>query len=199
MKCVVETAVRVSAPADRCRSCGRAVFLGLPRGRALNSLEGMTERASQDVPAGDGAQTEIGVEGAMALVQTLDGQLDDTEREYGNMPFFVRPMIRRGFARRTGQSFAAWHQALAAVLRALEAMHRGQARHGQLEAAAGDLDLEALAEHYRTAPKRAARAMRFGGQHILERVRKSSQEREGTARALQTALNAMIASPSSGD
>ena len=41
-----------------------------------------------------------------ALVAAVVRVLDDTEREYAQMPFFVRPMVRRGLEKRTGHDVA---------------------------------------------------------------------------------------------
>ena len=65
--------------------------------------------------------------------------LEETEAEYAQMPFFIRPMVKRGFAKRTGHDFAAWRSLLAKPDRALRPA------------------LLALAEHYRGAPERAWR------------------------------------------
>ncbi|HWO25464.1 MAG TPA: hypothetical protein VNO30_42285 [Kofleriaceae bacterium] len=80
------------------------------------------------------------------LFAAIDTALAETEAEYAQMPFFVRPLVRRGFAKRTGRDFAAWRALLADA-------RRGQ-RTRELAAA-----LAALAEHYRGAPERAKRGM----------------------------------------
>lgn len=40
----------------------------------------------------------------VTLVAALRNTLEDTGRDFSSMPFFVRPMVRGGFAKRTGQS-----------------------------------------------------------------------------------------------
>lgn len=67
--------------------------------------------------------------------------VDETEAEYAQMPFFIRPMVKRGFAKRTGHDFTEWRKLLAAPDRSLRTA------------------LLALAEHYRGAPERARKGM----------------------------------------
>jgi hypothetical protein len=100
--------------------------------------------------------------------------LDETEREYAHMPFFVRPMVRRGFAKRTGREFAAWRALLA------------DARAGRRTQELADA-LVALAEHYRGAPERARRGMGATAPQ-LEIVEQRSRARADAAMALRTAL-----------
>jgi hypothetical protein len=80
------------------------------------------------------------------LFAAVEAALAETEAEYAQMPFFVRPLVRRGFVKRTGRDFAAWRALLAAA-------RRGE-RTRELA-----LALAALAEHYRGAPERARRGM----------------------------------------
>jgi hypothetical protein len=92
------------------------------------------------------------------------------------MPFFVRPMVRRGFAKRSGHDFAGWRVLL------------GDARRGQRTRELAD-GLSALAEHYRGAPERARRGM-GATQAQLAVVEQRSRERAEAALALQSALRA---------
>ncbi|HTJ46892.1 MAG TPA: hypothetical protein VL463_32535 [Kofleriaceae bacterium] len=80
-----------------------------------------------------------------ALIAEVEQAIDDAERELAEMPFFVRPLVRRGFASRTGRSYDDWRKALERIT----ALGRAE------RALAGDLDK--LAENFRTAPERAAR------------------------------------------
>ncbi|HSD87548.1 MAG TPA: hypothetical protein VLB44_08530 [Kofleriaceae bacterium] len=105
-----------------------------------------------------------------ALVQAVQTALDETEREYAQMPFFIRPMIRRGFVKRTGQDFAGWRE----LLRMPDA---------RLKAA-----LPALAEHYRGAPQRARRGMGATAAQ-LEIVEARSKQRAEAVAALAAALS----------
>lgn len=109
-----------------------------------------------------------------SLIAAVQRVLDETEREYGQMPFFVRPMVRRGFAKRTGRDFDAWRALLAAAA-------RGQLAPGLAAA------LDQLAEHYRGAPERAKRGMGATGAQLAI-VEQRSRERAEAALALRAAL-----------
>lgn len=118
---------------------------------------------------------------ARGLTRQVSRAIEDSERELGSMPFFVRPMVKRGFAKRTGRDFAGWKQlarALAEDAAAGRTPEQIRAQHPGLGA-----DLERLAEHFRTAPERAARGM-GGNQAALDAVRERSGEREAAVRAL---------------
>ncbi len=77
-----------------------------------------------------------------AVVQAID----DTEADWGQLPFFVRPMVRRGFVSRTGRDVAGWRTLLAAAARG--------APPPELPAA-----LDLLVEHFRGAGERAKKGM----------------------------------------
>ncbi|HEU0030253.1 MAG TPA: hypothetical protein VFQ53_06465 [Kofleriaceae bacterium] len=108
------------------------------------------------------------------LITAVQRALEETEAEYAQMPFFVRPMVKRGFVKRTGHDFAAWRAVLA-------------------KAAAGTIDpglaaaLIALADHYRGAPERAKRGM-GATKAQLELVEIRSRERAEAVTALRDAL-----------
>src|SRR5690242_5109759 len=108
------------------------------------------------------------------LTAAVATALDETEREYAQLPFFVRPIVRRGFARRTGRDFAGWRVLLDAV------------RLGAHFQEAADA-LAALAEHYRGAPERAKRGMGATPAQ-LEAVARLSRARADAALALRAAL-----------
>ncbi len=112
------------------------------------------------------------------LITVVQRVLDDTEREYGQMPFFVRPMVKRGFTRRTGRDFAAWRAVLASAAR------------GQIEPALRDA-LDQLADHYRGAPERARRGMGATGAQLAI-VEQRSRERAEAALALRAALDCQV-------
>lgn len=128
------------------------------------------------------------IDNAARLVGELRVAIAESQRELKNMPALVRPMVRRGFARRTGLSFDDWDRTMADLLRRLDS---GATSSNQL--LAGRLDLvallERLADNYRTAPERAARFMR--NEDTLQRVRASSAAREQAARALVDCLRAL--------
>lgn len=109
-----------------------------------------------------------------SLITALETVLADTEREYAQMPFFVRPMVKRGFLKRTGRDLSAWRALLADA-------HRGQ-RTGELADA-----LAALAEHFRGAPERAKRGMGASGDQLAA-VEERSRARSEAALALRSAL-----------
>lgn len=104
----------------------------------------------------------------------VETALDDTEREYAQLPFFVRPLVRRGFAKRTGSDFAGWRALLA------------DGRRGQRTQEIADA-LAALAEHYRGAPERARRGAGATAAQ-LELVDERSRTRAEAAVALREAL-----------
>lgn len=108
------------------------------------------------------------------LIAAVETELAETEREYAQMPFFVRPIVKRGFAKRTGRDFAAWRALLA------------DARVGQRTAELVDA-LAALAEHYRGAPDRAKRGMGATAAQLAI-VEERSRARAEAALALRTAL-----------
>lgn len=117
----------------------------------------------------------------VTLVAALRNILEDTGRDFSSMPFFVRPMVRSGFTRRTGQSLEEW-QRLASALALEVKPDTGPAqvreRHPRLRE-----QLEQLAENYRTAPERASKGMgALAG--TLQRVQESSRRREEAVRAL---------------
>jgi hypothetical protein len=107
-----------------------------------------------------------------ALIAEVRRALDDAERELADMPFFVRPLIRRGFASRTGRSYDDWRKALDRVT--------------ALGRAARDLvpDLEKLAENFRTAPVRAARGPAGSSPEAMREIEARSAARQGAVRAL---------------
>lgn len=122
---------------------------------------------------------------AAELTRRVQGILRETEREFGSMPFFVRPMVRRGFAKRTGRDFDEWQKELARAQTVLEGGGGGKGALGGLVS-----ELAGLAEHYRTAPERAARGM-GGNPDALARVTELSKEREGVVRELLRVLDAL--------
>ncbi len=108
------------------------------------------------------------------LIAAVETALDDTASEYAQMPFFVRPIVKRGFVRRTGRDFAAWRELLAGA--------RGGLPTPQLVDA-----LAALAEHYRGAPERAKRGMGATAAQLVI-VEERSRARADAVLALRAAL-----------
>jgi hypothetical protein len=109
-----------------------------------------------------------------AALDAVRRAIDETAAEYAQLPFFVRPIVRRGFARRTGRDLAAWRALLAAATR-------------------GDLDpalapaLTALAAHYDGAPDRA-RAARGATTGQLAIIEARARSRAAAARTLLATL-----------
>jgi hypothetical protein len=80
------------------------------------------------------------------LIAAVRAALEAMEAEYARMPFFVRPMVRRGFAQRTGADLEGWRARLAAA-------ERGTVPPGLVG------ELERLRAHFDGAPARAQRGM----------------------------------------
>lgn len=108
------------------------------------------------------------------LARAVRTAVDETHAEYAQMPFFVRPLVRRGFVKRTGHDHAGWTNIL-------DAAARGTVPPDLLAA------LARLAEHYDGAPRRAKRGMGARPDELRE-VERRSQARAAAARALATAL-----------
>lgn len=119
---------------------------------------------------------------AAELSSRLVDAIDATARDLDRMPFFVRPMVKRGFAKRTGRSLGQWRDLASQVRHAtLSSPDIGDAllalrRHPNLR-----VDLEVLAKDYRDAPERARRAMKGDA---LARATERSVERERIVRDL---------------
>jgi hypothetical protein len=114
------------------------------------------------------------------LIAALRNALEDTERDFSSIPFFVRPMVRRGFASRTGRSLDEWLSLASALATQVKAdASPARVSEGQPRLREG---LEQLAENYRTAPERAAKGM--GALAGTQRIQESSRRREDAVRAL---------------
>lgn len=115
-----------------------------------------------------------GVADLSSLIRAVETVLSETENEYAQMPFFVRPMVKRGFSKRTGRDLAAWRALLA------------DGRRGQRTRELADA-LALLAEHYAGAPERAKRGMGASGEQLAV-VEQRSRARREAALALRDAL-----------
>jgi hypothetical protein len=111
-----------------------------------------------------------------ALARAVLSAVDDAERDLARMPFFVRPMARRGFASRTGLTHHAWRKRLGEV-RAGDTPATAQARWKDVQG-----DLGKLAEDFRTAPERAAKGM--DDPVVLGQVRERASLRVAVVQAL---------------
>lgn len=110
------------------------------------------------------------------LFAAVESALAETEAEYAQMPFFVRPMVKRGFTKRSGHDFGEWRALLA------------DGKRGQRTRELADA-LAALAEHYRGSPERAKRGMGASGAQLAI-VEQRSRARSEAALALRAALTA---------
>jgi hypothetical protein len=107
------------------------------------------------------------------------------------MPFFVRPMVKRGYKKRTGRSLEEWKAAATGLVRRLESADETVTQAGVVGPDAElTKDLGRLAENFRTAPDRAARGMR-AAPATLELLRKSMKRREQSVRDLIEAIYAL--------
>ncbi|MBK9037253.1 MAG: hypothetical protein IPL61_39425 [Myxococcales bacterium] len=114
-----------------------------------------------------------------AAVAAVARAIDDTERDWGELPFFVRPMVRRGFTQRTGRDVAGWRALLAAAARGTLAP--------ELPAA-----LAALIDNYRGAPERARKGM-GGSADQVAAIEARLRPRIEAAEALRARLTAPTA------
>lgn len=114
------------------------------------------------------------------LITAVETALEETASEYAQMPFFVRPMVKRGFVKRTGRDFPAWRALLA------------DARRGQRMRELADA-LASLAEHYRGAPERAKRGMGATTAQLAV-VEQRSRARAEAVLALRGAVEHILAS-----
>ncbi len=107
-----------------------------------------------------------------SLVAAVRVAVEDSERELRDMPFFVRPMVRRGFASRTGKSYDEWKAALASPTAALVPA------------------LESLADNFATAPERAKRGPAGSSAQAMKLIEERGAARAEAVRALIAALRA---------
>jgi len=122
---------------------------------------------------------------AAEALRQLRKTLESTKGELGNMPFFVRPMVKKGFERRTGRSMDGWLERIAELIMAMEAGSIDSALALRSRDPRLADDLAALADHFRTAPERAKRGM---SGPALDAVAKRSADRERTVVATRAAL-----------
>lgn len=102
------------------------------------------------------------------LVRAVRTAIEETHAEYAQMPFFVRPLVKRGFVKRTGHDVEGWRRLLAQPTKAIAPL------------------LEQLAAHYDGAPERAKRGMAKPDE--LREVERRSRQRAEAARALAALL-----------
>ena len=98
----------------------------------------------------------------VTVVETVDGKalavaahaaVDDSEHDLDQMPFFIRPLARRSFAKRTGMSRDEWREKI-------DTIHAGDTPAAARTRWPDAVDaLTRLAEDFRTAPVRAKEKM----------------------------------------
>lgn len=151
----------------------------VPEGRRTKTLGGSDFcRTNAD---GRERAMSTGHKEAVRFLEGLQGALEGTEADFASMPFFVRPMVRGGFARRTGMGIEEWRrlaELLIAEVRSGADPAHVRERHPVLRT-----QLARLAESYRTAPERAARGM-GGKREALQSVTDTARQREAAVRAL---------------
>lgn len=114
-------------------------------------------------------------------IGNLARALADTKKEFGSMPIFVRPMVNKGFTKRTGLKLAEWQE----IARELDTRVSDGESLSAIATSKPKLrgQLEKLAAHYASAPQRAAKMMgRIPA--ILEKVKRNSAQREAWVREL---------------
>lgn len=126
---------------------------------------------------------------AAALSREVARAVAESRGELGSMPFFVRPMVKRGFRKRTGRTMEEWERLCESVASELDAGDAAAVKRRRLIP-----ELERLRESFRTAPERAERGM-GNNPAALAAVRERSTRREKLVGDLVDAL----ASLDSGD
>ena len=108
---------------------------------------------------------------AVALARDVARAVAAARAELASMPFFVRPMVKRGFRKRTGRGMEEWERLCQSFANELESTGKAAAPRRDLIA-----DLDRLKENFRTAPERAERGM-GGDAKAMAAVRERSAER----------------------
>ncbi len=112
--------------------------------------------------------------GEALAIENLARALADTQKEFGSMPIFVRPMVNKGFTKRTGLKLSEWQE----MARELETRVSAGESLDDIGNSKPKLrgQLEKLAENYASAPQRAAKMMgRIPA--ILEKIKRNSAQR----------------------
>lgn len=131
-------------------------------------------------------------ENAERLLRGLRDAAAQTRMDRDRMPFFVRPMAKRGFARRTGRSTEEWEELATDLIGRVQAA-RAEITRATFLAVEPRLEerLQSLIEHYRTAPERAAAFMR--DESAMAVVKERSRARETAVRELLELLRRLPA------
>ena len=78
--------------------------------------EARTSSEERNTPGARARPARVSTSAELAvLVAAVRGAIDDAERELSRMPFFVRPMARKGFSSRTGLTYDEWREHLGAL------------------------------------------------------------------------------------
>lgn len=123
------------------------------------------------------------------MARRLAQVLAETEAEFGQLPIFIRPMVRQGFKMKAGQSLQDWAQTAGALTRQLETVQAGEAAAlPALRARVPRLIdlLPRLATYYREAPAEMERFTKDAG--VLSAARRTAAERTALIDALLATL-----------
>lgn len=144
---------------------------------ALCALFVLAPRAEADPPATGASVTAAAPETARTHAVAVRSAIEDAEADLANMPFFVRPMARSGFSRRTGMSFDDWKKNLGPIMKE-DTPASIRARWPQV-----DTVLAKLVENFQTAPERARRGM-GDNPELMRLVTERSKARAAAAQAM---------------
>jgi NAD(P)-dependent dehydrogenase (short-subunit alcohol dehydrogenase family) len=151
------------------------------------------ERAGVIESPGAGSQaaalSEAGAEhvdvGLPADIQSLCGQFTEmiaaTEAEFNQLPAFVRPIARRGFKGKSGQSIRDWARTAASLTDLLKSPEILQAELSRLKAL-----FDKLVSYYQGVPAETARFTK--DPEMLQSVERISQERIALIHRLEAKL-----------
>lgn len=129
-------------------------------------------------PAAPGASVQPSTpQNARTLAVAVRSAIEDAEDDLGKMPFFVRPMARSGFSRRTGMSFDDWKKNLGPIMKD-DTPASIRSRWPQVDSV-----LAKLVDNFRTAPERAKRGM-GDNPELMKMVVERSQARAAAAQAM---------------
>jgi hypothetical protein len=119
------------------------------------------------------------------LVNEVRQIISETEREFGQLPAFVRPLARTGFNNKSGQSLSDWQRSLEALKNTVETNSLGCGSKYQSTQTLR-IQLAKLTDYYQGVPAETARFTR--DKALLEQVSRLCTERIAAIRALIEAL-----------
>jgi NAD(P)-dependent dehydrogenase (short-subunit alcohol dehydrogenase family) len=150
--------------------------------------------AADAEPASDLGQAEI-LEQALSLSERLRDVLALTEAEFEQLPFFARPMARRGFKSKAGESIQEWQRMVERLLGQLGTLADSGAP--RLEYAPIEGMLARLIDYYQAVPGETARFIRDA--EMRRQVAETTAERVALIRALIAALGSLLDAPKQGE